>query len=38
MKKENKSKTKLLPDKADDKLTVIMEMDEVLLYTYHPDE
>ena len=35
---KNKLLPFLLPAKTDDKLTVVMEMDEVLLYTFHPDE
>ena len=35
---ENKLKQPLLPPKKDDKLTVVMEMDEVILYTFYPDE
>jgi RNA polymerase II subunit A small phosphatase-like protein/CTD small phosphatase-like protein 2 len=38
MKKENKEKPFLLPPKEGDKLTVVMEMDEVLVYTFYPDE
>jgi hypothetical protein len=38
IKKSNKLKPRLLDDKKDNKLTVVMEMDEVLLYTFYPDE
>lgn len=41
MKKENESKEKLLPSKSikdQEKLTVFIEMDEVLLYVFSPDE
>jgi len=41
IKEENKKLPPLLPEKAaadKDKLTVVMEMDEVLLYTFYPDE
>ena len=38
LKKENTNKPFLLPPKIDDKITIVMEMDEVLLYTFYPDE
>ena len=38
LKKENTYKPFLLPPKNDDKITIVMEMDEVLLYTFYPDE
>jgi hypothetical protein len=38
LKKENTNKPFLLPPKNDDKITIVMEMDEVLLYTFYPDE
>ena len=41
MKKDNEGKPKLLQPKNEkdkDKLTVVLEMDEVLLYVFSPDE
>lgn len=41
MKKDNEQKPKILPSKSikqQEKLTVLVEMDEVLLYVFSPDE
>ncbi len=41
MKNENKKLPPLIPDKDikdKDKLTVVIEMDETLLYVFYPDE
>lgn len=38
IKEVNSSKPKLLEPKADNKLTVVTEIDDTLLYTFTPDE
>ena len=38
IKKDNQLKARLLPEKTDNKLTVVLELDEVLVYTFTPDE
>lgn len=38
IKKANLLKPSLLPPTVSSKLTVVVEMDEVLLYTFYPDE
>lgn len=40
LKRQNQSKPKLLPlqdDKYKDKITLVLELDEVLIYSYEPD-